>query len=296
MEIKELLIGVLTKTLNKTSDELEELIFTKASDDTETINDEAFDAVLDLNSKHVDSIKSNVKPSKDDVEKHYSRGRKEALTGFEKELKSTHEIESDAQGIELVSAIVEKYKVKPKLTDDQVKVHPLYLDLENNSVKKEDHLKVTSEFDEYKKGHERKEKLSIVKRDAGTLFRTFNPVISENPKVAATREEGFFNQFNDYDFELKDDSNHFVTKDGQRLEDAQGHPVTFKDFVHSRASIHYDFKAQSDKSNSGNQDTGDNNKAYAPKSEADYFEQRAKLNTPEDRIKLDLVWNEVQKT
>jgi hypothetical protein len=296
MEIKDILIGVLTKTLNQTPDELEELIFNKPQDGAEaTIKDDAVDLIISFDSTRVENIKKNVTPDPKLLEGQYSRGKKEALTTFEKELKEQYALDGELQGTELVNAIVDKVKVKPKLTEDEVKTHPLYRSLENDRVAKEEHEKVLSEFAEYKTGHERKEKLFIVKRDVSSVLRTLNPVISTKAEVAATREADFLNKFDAYDFELQDDGNHFVMQNGKRQENAQGHPVLFKDFVQNIASLNYDFKAQDDKGGAGNESKPGSNgeNVFTPKSEQDYFDQRAKLTTPEDRSKLDAVWKEV---
>lgn len=295
MDYNAFLNGVLTRTLNKTEDELSALIFTKAEDSDELVlKDDAVEIVLDLDSSRVENIKKNVKPDPEKLQAQYSRGKKEALEDLEKELRDTYSIDSDKQGTELVSLIVEKNKAKSKLNDEEVKKHPLYLDLEKNTVPKKLYDEEIQKHENYKSEVEKVKQLAIVKRDVLSHFRTLNPVISENPKVAATREEDFLAKFDSYDYDIKEDGDHFVTKNGERIENEQGHPIKFKDFVKIIASANYDFKVQDDKGNTGNQN-GHDKQVKVPTSKEEYLKSMAEAKTPEERVKINAAYQESLK-
>lgn len=296
MKIEDLLFGVLTKTLNKTSDELTELIYNKPSDDnTEpTLKEEAMELILNMDSTRVENIKKTVKPDKEMLDAQYKRGLKETMINFEKELKKQYGIESDKQGIELITEIVEMNKQEAaKLTDEDVKKHPLYRSLEKERVPKADHEKVLNEFNEYKQNQTRQQTLTQIRRDALKHLMPLNPVISDNPQVAKTREEDFLNKFSGYEYEIDDDGNHLILKNGERLEDGHGNPLMFKDFVEQRARTHYEFAAQDEKGNAGNEQKS--GKVTVPKSEEDYREQMAAAKSPEERIAIKAAFDAANK-
>jgi hypothetical protein len=262
--------------LNKTEDELAELIYKKSADSKElSLKDDAIDVVLDLDSKRVDSIKKNVKPDPERLKSEYSRGVKEGLENLETKIRETYSVDSDKKGIELVETVIDKNKGKTKLTDDEVKKHPLYLALEKERVSKEEYQKLQTTFDEYKQQQVRNVKLSAIKKDAIKVLKSLNPVVSENPTVALTREEDYLHKFDPYDYELDDSGNHLVMKDGKRLEDAHGNPLSFNNFAKSIAMLNYDFKAQDGKGNAGNKDDKGGGGVKIPKTPEEYHKAMA---------------------
>lgn len=284
--MKDLILGFLTKTLNKTSDEVMELIFNPSDDDAEpTLKDGALEVLFDQDTKRVENLKKNVKPDKELLDQQYSRGLKEASTKLEKELKKQYNIESEKQGIELINEIVEANKEQAaKLSDEEVKKHPLYRNLEKDRVPKETHDKVLKEFDEYKQTQTRQQTFEKIKRDALKHLAPLNPVVSENPEVAKTREEDFLNKFTAYDYEIDENGNHFILKNGERLEDGHGNPVAFKDFVEQKAKSHFEFAKQNEKGSPENKNT--KTKVTVPQSDDEYRKLVAEAKTPEERIAL----------
>jgi len=256
---KKLLFGVLTKTLNKSEQEMTDLLYQKADDSDEIVLKEgALEEILALDVQRVKTIQAGVKPDEKILKDQYSRGKKEALEGIEKEVRGKYSLESDKTGIELISEAVDSQKKqKPeKLTDDEVKKHPVYLELENNSIRKEEHEKVKTEFDDFKKNQEKSERMVKIHEYVLKELDLLNPVLSENSEVKMNRQRDFLAKFDQWDYQLNDGSDPLILQNGNRLEDAHGNPVAWKDFVKQKASLHYDFKAQNDKGNAGNDDKG----------------------------------------
>jgi len=296
MELNDLLFGVLTKTLNKSEEEISALLYTKAEDSDELIlKDDALELVLDADVSRVDKIKKSVKPDPEALKSQYSRGLKEAMENYEKELRETYSSASDAQGLDLVKAIINsETKNKSKLTDDDVKKHPLYLDLEKNRVTKEKYDSLESEFNDYKSNQARNARLSDIKKDVMTIFDTLNAVQSDNPTVARNRINDFLSKFEqaNLDYEIQEDGNHVITKDGSRLEDDHGNPLKFKEFVVQNAQLYYDFAKSDAKGNAGNSggDNGGGSHIDVPKTKEEYLKYMATESDPAKRVAMNQAW------
>jgi len=299
MEAKELLIGVLTKTLNKTEEEVSDLLYQKADDSDELVMKEgALDLALDLDATRIDNIKTSIKPDKKRLDGEYSRGAKETMDKFEKSAKELYNVESVAQGIDLVKEIVNSVSECNVITDDNVKKHPLYLELEKKTVSKEVHDTLVSEFDDFKSNQDKTSRLSTIKRDVLAIFSNLKPIVSENQAVAQTRQRDFLGKFDAYDYEPKDDGNHLILQNGSRVEDKHGNAVKFEDFVKGIALLNYDFKASDDKGNAGNRNNGSGGSVDVPKDEKDYLAKMNALMILGDReatVKLQKAWDESQK-
>jgi len=290
MEIKDLLYGVLTKTLNMTDEEVSALLYTDAEDSEELVlKDDALKLVLDADVSRVDKIRKAVKPDPERLKNEYKRGAKETMEGFENDVRDYFKADIDAKGLDLIKAIHnEATKSKKSLTDDDVKKHPLYLELEKNRIPKEEYETLKTEFDDFKSNQAKNERLSIIKKDVMSHFNTLNAIQSKNPQVATTRLNDFLSKFENYDYEVAEDGNHLIMKNGSRLEDEHGNPVKFKDFVGSTASLNYDFAESDNKGNAGNKNSNDDGGAHieVPKSEAEYLKKMAEETDPAKKVKI----------
>ena len=59
MNEKQILLGLLTKTLNRSEQEVTELLYQKGDNDELILKDGAIDEILELDSARVESIKKN---------------------------------------------------------------------------------------------------------------------------------------------------------------------------------------------------------------------------------------------
>lgn len=301
---KDLLVGSLTKLYNKTEDEIAELIYEKSEDSDElSIKPGALDLILQHDEKRVANIKEsagvNKKALEEKFEQGYKKGYKEGKTEIEAELKKTAGIESDSIGTDLVKEVVNTISECNRPSDDQIKTHPIFLELEKNSVPKSEYEKVQTDFETFKFNQDRLAKLERVKADVLNVFNGMNPVISENSKVAQTRLNDFLSKFEGYDYELSEDGNHLIKKGDSRLEDNHGNPIKFTDFVQNVASNCYEFRQADDVQNTGNRNNGKGTKVDLPKTEKEYLSKYAELKIQgrtEEAIALNIAWQAAQKT
>ena len=294
---KEILTGLLTKAYNKTSEEISALLYDKADDSEEvTLKEGALDLVLDLDEQRVGKLKSSAKPDKDSLKSLRDQTIKEVMEDFEKKLKAKYSIESSSKGLDLVQETIDQVS-DCDISDEKVKLHPAYLELE--SRKTEEYETLQMEHEDYKLNQDRRSRLSRVNRDVLGVFATLNPIESENTIVAQTRREDFLKKFEGYDYDIKEDGNHFVKLDGNRVEDNHGNPVKFQDFVKGIAGMNYDFKQSDDRGTAGNQQTGGSGGSVdIPKSEKEYLAKMTDLMQRGDKegvVKLNTAWKAAQK-
>lgn len=130
-------------------------------------------------------------------------------------------------------------KVEP-LPEDQIKLHPIFRELEKNTVPKSDYEKAVSEFESYKKDINRTQKLNKVKELAESHLVDYR--MPEDPKLKQKRIDAFISQsFGGFDFE--DDGNDFILmRDGKREEDEMRNAVTASRRIKEQADIFFDRK------------------------------------------------------
>ena len=304
MEAKDLLVGSLTKLYNKTEDEIAELIYTKADDSDELIlKEDALNLVLDHDAKRVADIKQTAsKPDKKSLQEQFEqgvkKGYKEGKEELEAELKAAASIESNAIGSDLVKEVVNAISECNLPSEEQIKTHSAYLELEKSSVPKTEFTRVSEEFETYKLNQDRLSKLKNVKDKVLTIFQELKPIVSENPVVAQTRLEDFLYKFDGYDYEHGDNGDFTILKDGKRVEDEHANAVKFPDFVRILASKNYDFAVSDDRGQAGN--TGGSSGSQhtkVPKDEKEYLARYSQLRLQgkiEESIALNKVWEESQ--
>jgi len=295
---KNLLVGVLTKTLNKTDEEVSDLLYQKADDSDEvTLKEGALDLVLDADAQRVSNLKKSAKPDEKVLTDQYLKGKKEGKAELEAELRSAAGIETSAIGLDLVKEVVNHLSDCNIPTDEQIKAHPLYVALEKERVPKEDYNKLNTDFEEFKSNLDKTQRLSRIKNDVLSILPTFNPVISENQVVAQTRQQDFLQKFEGYEYELQEDGNHIIKRNGSRIEDPHGNPIKFKDFVKDVAALNYDFKVSDDVGNAGNRNTAATKAVGVPKTEKGYMAQMNALivaGKKEESVALAKAWAESQ--
>ena len=299
----------LAKTLNITIEQAAELLYEDPNATEKVLKNDALAAILQKDADRVKAIKEGLgidpQKEKDLRDEGYRRAEKEIMTNFEKSVREEYGIESEAQGVELIKAVVQKSVQGVKggeLTDDKVKAHPLYTQLEKRMNDELAKLKTDhqSQIDNMKAEHEKEGTLSKVKGIAKTMLASFNPLIAENTVVAANRETDFLEKFAGYDYQFDDKGNVslIIDKDGKRLENAQGHAVKFNDFVKEKADLYYEYKKQDQKgdpnggTNDGQNPPAGGSKFNIPKSEEEYYQKLGELSSSEDRAAYTKLYEE----
>jgi hypothetical protein len=267
----------VAKAYNKSETEIDGLI----TDET-GVRDDGFENLLTLDTSKTKRLKGD---SQTMFDKGYQKAEAEIKSKAEKTFKEKTGFSEDADNFEeLLDKYIEQQTKNPKksaLTDDDVKKHPAYLALEKERVPKADFEKVKAEFEDYKAGVSRNEKMNSIKSKVLNKFNSFQIEQIENPTVKAKRTDLFLKEFDGYDYEM-DGDNVIIIKDGKRLEDDHGNLVQFDKFIENTAQEHFVFLKQSPKGSAGN---GNPDVKTTPagtvtiKDEAHYAELMAELDS-----------------
>ncbi len=296
MNEKELLAGVLAKTLDKSPEEVSDLLY-NASDDSDevTLKENAIDLVLDEDVERVKKLKSSVKPNKETIKEIRDQEKFNVMDEFEKKLRGTYGIDSTSRGLDLVKEIIDQVS-ECDISDEKVKLHPAYLDLELRKTKEIETLQ--ENHNDYKLNQDKISRLTTVKSKVMAIFSSLNPIESQNTVVAQTRREDFLNKFEQYDYELQDNGDLLILQNGKRLEDPHGNAIKFTDFVKDVAEQNYDFAQSDARGQAGNQDgNGSGSHIDVPKDEKEYLALMNNLILQGDKeggIKLAEAWNASQ--
>lgn len=278
--MKEFITSLVGKTLNLSNEQLAEIVY--ESDGT-TIKADAIDKLVEIDAKRISTLKDAHKAELTTMhDTGYNKGKGETLAKFEKQLKDEFKVESDLKGVDLVKEIIAK-NAKIDIDDEKVKLHPMFRSLEtklqSDYIPKADYEKIKGEFDTFKRQIEVAKTQAVVRQDGLKIFRSLNPVLSKDATKALNQENDFLDKLSSYNYEIQNDGNHVILKDGKRLETANGYAITFADFVKSEAQKYFDFNVQDDRGNSGNKNGGNNN-ITVPKSEAEMLQMASKEPDP----------------
>lgn len=265
-----------------------------------SFKDDAIDFLIKQDAERVATLRGDVDKVKAE---RYSQGKREALEALEKELRDEFGVKTtDAKGKELVKAIVAaRIQSATTLTDDQVKAHPLYLELEKHTAAlpktieekvKEAEEKVRSEF------KAERDQRTVLSKAIATL-KAMNPVLPKNEVIANAQLSLLENAVKSGKYQLVEKDGEIVDivpmkADGSgRLEDAHGHPVKFETHIKELASRMYEFHDSDDRAGAddpnkvGGSGKGKGDGAFDPKTQAEYaklFADIEKLPDIKERV------------
>ncbi len=229
---------------------------------------------------------------KDRFDRGFQKAQGEILNKLEKEIRTEFDIDNaDLKGVDLVKHVAEKVKEdaaktapKSKLTDDDVKKHPVYLELEKaktkeiQTVKTEYETKIKAEQD----AREYEKTLAVVTDKAKAYFKELGEAVLPDDANVAERivQKLLIEEIKaGRKFEPNGDDFIALKEDGTREEDKAGNAKTLKDIVAEVAKTNFQFKAGSDKKFPGNGGDptppkpgagGGKYKGAAPKTSDDY--------------------------
>ncbi len=254
----ELLVGLLTKTLNMSEDDLKAIILKEGTEDE--LNEDALSSLLEKDASRISAIKEANKGSRDDQ---YKRGLKEAANRIEGELRDAFGLDEELTGAELIAKAKE---INPggtgdgKLTDDKVKAHPAYIALQN--AKAEEIKNLNKEWEGKLKGVETeysvKATRSTVNQQALQHIRSMNPILPEDASKANKRLNLVTNALASYNFSMDGDKIIVVDENGAQLMNEHNNPITFDELVGGIADDYFDFESGDESTGSG-KGTGNKN-------------------------------------
>lgn len=189
---------------------------------------------------------------------------------------------------DVVSTIKQK-KIEP-LPDDQIKLHPLYRELEKNRVPKEDYEKTLTEFENYKKGIQRKETLNSVKSLAYEILKDYK--LPEDNILKQKRVDVFINHtFGGFDFE-KDNNDFLLIKDGKRFEDENYNAVTATKRIKEQAEILFDRKEAAKPDGQIQERQNQTQETAVPTTIDEFNKMRAAISEPKELVEFNNKYKE----
>jgi hypothetical protein len=284
----------LVKTQGLTADEVTSLFETK--DEEQVLISTALDKLLPHDVKRVKGFKDKIEEART---KGYDKAKAEVLSKYEQELKDKLGVTSEKVGPELHEEILEKFAKGSNLDADKIKVHPEYLKIEKELKRqhKEELDKKEKEFTEFKTGVEKEKIFGTISNKALEKLAELKPILSKDANKAANQKKVLIDELKGYDFQENGDDI-VIMKEGKRLEDMHGKPISFETLVKETAGKYWDFESGTHHSGSG----ADNNPGQKPgqgaaggadnpykgkiKSEGDFSKYFNEAKTAQDRAHL----------
>lgn len=284
---EEVLIG-----LASTSFKLDEQGVAALKEADGSFKDDAIDHLIKLDAERVATLRGDSEKRAADS---YSRGKRETMEELEKSLKEEYGVKAnDVKGKDLIKAIIaEKAGTANTLSDDKVKTHQLYRQLEEHAANlekateakvKETEERIRAEFNSVRD-------TESVLGKAIAIFKEMKPILPKNEEVARNQMSLLEQFVKGHKFQVTKDKDGNVTdivpmkEDGTgRLEDSHGHAVKFDDLIKGGARKFYEFDdaqrktgAPNPNSTGGTDKTGDDGDVYAPKNMAEYAQLHAQI-------------------
>jgi hypothetical protein len=220
-------------------------------------------------------FKTQTEFSKKRFDAGFQKAQSETLGKLEKEIRNEFGIDdAELKGLDLVKHVTDSVKEeasktagKNKMTDDDVKKHPLYLELEKSrkkeieTIKSEYETKIKAEQD----ARQYEKTLTTVQEKAKALFAELGePVLPEDKAVADRMIQKLLLDELSSGRKFEANGNDFIAlkADGSRDEDGAGNVKTLKDIVAEIGKTNFQFKASQERKMPGN--GGDPNPKPAP--------------------------------
>lgn len=252
MTEKELLLAYLGVTLNLSPERIAESLYKKSDDGilTDEIQEGAIDALKSLDKERITKIKPD---TKEFFNNGYKKAQVEISQKWEKLIREKTGADEALEGEELLLAGLEKV-AKPKLEDDKVKLHPLFISREKELLALAETYKLegANALEEFKGQQTKMQRVQSAQNKAKDILLSMKPVLEAEQRVADRRIKNFLNEFAGFDYE-EVDGELIPIKDGKRLENEQFHPVSFEKLVKDSAAENFLFQVQDAKGNGGNQ-------------------------------------------
>jgi hypothetical protein len=251
MDYKKILTGLLSTALKMDNGAVAELLNEENSENTE---DTILSAIVQLDTTRISKLTTG-KPGQT-YQDGYKKGKSESLTNLEKELKGIYGIDSDKTGAELVADIIAGNTTTTegaKLTDDDIKKHPVFLQMQR-VLKQEKEAAIAAaktDLENVQRQHSAEKTFESVRNKALAKLEGLNPILPENPEIARNLKDVFASSLKDYDYQLDGDNVIVLKKDGSIAVDAHGNNVELEDLVTTNASKFFVFQKNNGGNNSG---------------------------------------------
>ena len=277
-----ILTEVLKKTFDWSDDDVQANLF-EDKDGKKEFKSDAVDVILNKQIDKLNSIKNSHKEELTKIHdigytKALSESKKKVLSEIETEFEKKYNHKIDGNFMDSIDSFIASISKDKggKVTDEDIKKHPAFNKLEQEYLKTKeiaDKLAgVENDFNSFKSNVEKNNKLSKVKKQAILNLNNLNPVLPEDNVKKEKWINTYLSEFNNFEDFLIDENDNIigVVKDGKRVEDALGNPLSFNKLSKSIADNYFDYKVQDPKGSTGNKNDGDTTPLYIPKTIEEY--------------------------
>jgi hypothetical protein len=299
--MKELVMGLLSKTLNLDADKLAEILFKKSDDGeiTDELNEDALKEVLRLDAERVSKIKPEPANTKEIFDNGHKKAEKEVSEKWESDLRKQFGVDAEGKlkGDALITAIKTAVADQGnKMEPDKVKLSKEYLDLEASMQEalKTQKSEYEGRLNEIEATHKKQQSWASVEKVIREEFKALNPILPTDAHKANNQIEAFLQLFKDYDYQPDEESGFLPMLEGKRVEDEHKHAVKLAALVKAKAEQRFDFNAQPPAGNAGNQNGGTKAVTIKFKNENEYLGKYNEATTPEAKAALYEAWTAQQ--
>jgi hypothetical protein len=299
--MKELVMGLLSKTLNLDADKLAEILFKKSDDGeiTDELNEDALKEVLRLDAERVSKIKPEPANTKEIFDNGHKKAEKEVSEKWESDLRKQFGVDAEGKlkGDALITAIKTAVADQGnKMEPDKVKLSKEYLDLEASMQEalKTQKAEYEGKLNEIEATHKKQQSWASVEKVIREEFKSLNPILPADAHKANNQIEAFLQLFKDYDYQPDEESGFLPMLEGKRVEDEHKHAVKLAALVKAKAEQRFDFNAQPPAGNAGNQNGGTKAVTIKFKNENEYLGKYNEATTPEAKAALYEAWTAQQ--
>ena len=250
----DIFLTFLSKTLNMDTESIRTMLYKKGDDGefTTDFNDNALDALLTNDATRIEGIKGK---SKEQFDNGYKKAQAEVAAKIEGDIRKRSGITDTT----LIGSALLDAAFTPKdesTTEDKVKRHPLYINLEKMLTEREAELLKEKEeaVMAVKTEFQQTQTRQTAQQQAKQVLLGLKPILPADQSKAEAQLNLFLsNALNGIGFDT-DESGKIIglTKDGSRYEDTHGHAYTLERLVKEAAGNVYDFHAQDPKASAGN--------------------------------------------
>jgi hypothetical protein len=255
MDYKKLLRALLSKAFKLDAGQIDELLAEETDKDgkkTPVTEAELENKILDADKERVKTL--TAPKTGQTYQDGYKAAKKEVLTDLETKAKEKFGVETDVTGLELIEAIVNaKAGDKSKMTDDDVRKHPLFVNAEKEKKQALKDLKddLEGKLTAKDKEFSRSKTITEVQGKAWGIVEGLKPVLPQNATVANTHKANFLKALEGYDYEITN-GNIVISKDGTVQTDGHGNNLTFDELTKNTANNYFEFQNNNGGSNGGN--------------------------------------------
>lgn len=178
----------------------------------------------------------------------YKSAERKIKGDIQQQLKDKFSLESDSDQLDDLIDEVQTKLTKTagkgdKLTDDDVKKHPVYVNAEKQWQKQAKEAKDSGEkaLNDFKAQVEGEKVFGDVSKEALSIFDKMNPVLSSDAGKAAKQREMVTRMLSDYKYERIDGVTVITDKNGNVVEDNLKNKVTLEAHVKSLVEPYFDF-------------------------------------------------------